>query len=491
MIASFLINSSSTQHNLDKLAEEYLNYQMIPIEELIGSGKNQKKMTDLNATEVYEYACEDADITWQLMEIFVPKLKELELESLFYDLEMPLVEVLIEMEEQGVNLDLDLLKSLSNELTEKIQTLEKEIYKQVGEDFNLNSPQQLGNLLFEKLEIHKEIGMRKPKRTKTGQYSTSEQVLERYHAHPLPKTILDYRKLAKLKNTYVDALPTLIHPKTGKVHTSYNQTIASTGRLSSVNPNLQNIPIRTEIGRQMRKAFIPSDLSKVIMSADYSQIELRIMAHLSDDDAMCNSFKQDMDIHMATAAKIFGVDISEVTEDQRRKAKEINFGIIYGMSKYGLSNRLEITVQEAEEFIYNYFTTYPKIQDFMRKTISEADKRGYVTTMKGRRRYMPQIHSSNRQLREFAERTSINTPIQGSAADMIKLAMIAVYNAMKTAHLKSKMILQVHDELVFEVPLDEISKMTTLVKERMENALKLRVPVKVEIGKGKNWLEAH
>jgi DNA polymerase-1 len=341
------------------------------------------------------------------------------------------------------------------------------------------------------MEIHKEIGIRKPKRTKTGQYSTSEQVLERYHAHPLPKTILDYRKLAKLKNTYVDALPDLIHPTTGRVHTSFNQTIAATGRLSSVNPNLQNIPIRTEIGRQMRKAFKPAEESKLIMSADYSQIELRIMAHLSDDQEMCSSFEQDLDIHTATAANIFDITLSEVTEDQRRKAKEINFGIIYGMSKYGLSNRLEITVQEAEEFIFNYFATYPNIQDFMRKTISDADKRGYVTTMKGRRRYMPQIHSSNRQLREFAERTSINTPIQGSAADMIKIAMINIHLAMKEASLKSKMILQVHDELVFEVPLNEVDEMKTMVKDRMENAIELHVPVKVEIGTGLNWLEAH
>jgi len=491
MIASFLISSSSGQHNLDALAGEYLDYHMISIKEVIGSGKNQKKMTDLMATEVYEYACEDADITWQLMEVFSPKLKELELESLFYDLEMPLVEVLIEMEEQGVGLDLDLLKSLSAELTEKIAKLEKEIYEQVGEEFNLNSPQQLGTMLFEKMEIHKEIGIRKPKRTKTGQYSTSEQVLERYHAHPLPKTILDYRKLAKLKNTYVDALPDLIHPKTGRVHTSFNQTIAATGRLSSVNPNLQNIPIRTEIGRQMRKAFKPAEVSKLIVSADYSQIELRIMAHLSNDEGMCTSFEKDQDIHTATAAKVFEISLSEVTDDQRRKAKEINFGIIYGMSKYGLSNRLEINVDEAEQFIYSYFATYPKIQDFMRKTISDADRNGYVTTMKGRRRYMPQIHSSNRQLREFAERTSINTPIQGSAADMIKIAMIDIHRAIREANLKSKMILQVHDELVFEVPLEEVDQMNLLIKEWMENAIELRVPVKVEIGTGKNWLEAH
>ncbi len=406
-------------------------------------------------------------------------------------MEMPLVEVLIEMEEQGVTLDVDLLSKLSVELSIKIRELEKSIIEQAGETFNINSPQQLGTILFDKMEIHKEINMRKPKRTKTGQYSTSEQILERYHGHPLPKTILEYRKLAKLKNTYVDALPDLIHPTTGRVHTSFNQTIASTGRLSSVNPNLQNIPIRTEIGREMRKAFKPAESDTLIMSADYSQIELRIMAHLSGDDKMADSFKQNLDIHTATAALVFDIPIDEVDVDQRRKAKEINFGIIYGMSKYGLANRLEISVAEAEEFIFNYFATYPRIQEFMRNTIAEADMNGYVVTMMGRRRYLPQIHSSNRQLREFAERTSINTPIQGSAADMIKMAMIDVNRKIKSEKLKSKMILQVHDELVFEVPAAEIDKMSQLVKENMENAMLLHVPVIVEIGIGNNWLEAH
>jgi len=491
MIASFLINAIAGQHSLDHLALEHLDYHMISIEELIGSGKKQKKMTDLFGGEVSNYACEDADITWRLMEIFEPKLKELELDTLFYKIEMPLVEVLIEMEEQGVTLDVDLLSKLSSELSTKIVALEKSILEQAGETFNINSPQQLGTILFDKMEIHKEIGMRKPKRTKTGQYSTSEQILERYYGHPLPKTILEYRKLAKLKNTYVDALPDLIHPATGRVHTSFNQTIASTGRLSSVNPNLQNIPIRTEIGRQMRKAFKPALAGTIIMSADYSQIELRIMAHLSGDEKMADSFKQNLDIHTATAALVFDIPIEEVDVDQRRKAKEINFGIIYGMSKYGLANRLEITVAEAEEFIFNYFATYPKIQEFMRNTIAEADQNGYVKTMRDRRRYLPQIHSSNRQLREFAERTSINTPIQGSAADMIKMAMIDVNRKIKSENLKSKMILQVHDELVFEVPESEVEKMTQLVRENMENALQLAVPVVVDIGTGQNWLEAH
>ena len=491
MIASFLINSSSSQHNLDSLAQEYLNHKMISIEEVIGSGKNQKLMTDLPAGDVYTYACEDADITRKLMQVLKPQLKELELEDLFNKIEMPLIQVLMEMEEQGVTLDTKLLDNLSVKLEKDIIDYTKQIYEQAGEEFNINSPAQLGNILFDKLQIHKELNMRTPKKTKTGQYSTSEQTLERYFRHPLPKTILEYRKLAKLKNTYVDALPSLIKDKTGRVHTSYNQTIAATGRLSSVNPNLQNIPIRTEIGREMRKAFKPAEKDTVILSADYSQIELRIMAHLSDDEKMQDSFKKDFDIHQATAAQIFDVGLSEVTADHRRKAKEINFGIIYGMSKYGLSNRLEIPVDEAESFIFEYFATYPKIQEFMQKTILFASQNGYVLTMKNRRRYLPQIASTNRNLREFGERTSINTPIQGSAADLIKIAMINVHNAIHDKGLKSKMILQVHDELVFEIPKNEIEEMKKLVKEKMESAIKLSVPIKVDMGIGDNWLEAH
>lgn len=491
MIASFLINSSSSQHNLDNLAQEYLNYKMIGIEEVIGSGKNQKLMTDLSANDVYTYACEDADITRKLMQILKPILKELELEELFYNIEMPLVQVLMEMEEQGVTLDTELLDNLSHKLENDINEYKKQIFDQADEEFNLNSPAQLGTILFDKLQIHKELNMRTPKKTKTGQYSTSEQILERYFRHPLPKTILEYRKLAKLKSTYVDALPSLIKDKTGRVHTSYNQTIAATGRLSSVNPNLQNIPIRTEIGREMRRAFKPAKKDTVILSADYSQIELRIMAHLSGDEKMRESFERDLDIHQATAAQIFNVELEEVTADQRRKAKEINFGIIYGMSKYGLSNRLELTVQEAESFIFEYFATYPKIQEFMQKTIQFASQNGYVVTMKNRRRYLPQISSTNRQLREFGERTSINTPIQGSAADLIKIAMINVHNTINENGLKSKMILQVHDELVFEVPKNEIEEIKKLVKDKMESAMKLSVPIKVDMETGENWLEAH
>ena len=491
MLASYLINSTSNQHSLDNLAHEYLDYKMISIEEVIGSGKNQKKMTELASDLVYEYACEDADITMKLKNIFAPKLKELDLENLFYTIEMPLVPVLIDMEEQGVKLDLALLAALSKKIQKELLELERSIYRYAGEEFNINSPQQLGLLLFDKLEIHKSLAMRKPQRTKTGQYATSEQVLERYQKHELPKTILEYRKLFKLKSTYVDALPDLIHPKTGRVHTSYNQAVAATGRLSSVNPNLQNIPIRTEIGREMRRAFIPADNKSLLLSADYSQIELRIVAHLAGDKKMKQSFIDDLDIHAATAAQIFAVPLEEVNADQRRKAKEINFGIIYGMSKYGLANRLDISVEEAERFMINYFATYPSIQEFMRRTIEEAGKKGYVTTIMGRIRYMPQIRSANRQLREFAERTSINTPIQGSAADLIKKAMIDIQQAIAVKKLNSRMILQVHDELVFEVPKTEKDIITTLVKKKMETAFKLDLPLKVDVGIGQNWLEAH
>jgi DNA polymerase-1 len=491
MIASYLIDASAGHHNLDDLSRRYLDYQMISIEEIIGSGKSQKKMTDLPASAVSDYACEDADITLKLKHVLEKELATLELEKLFYTLEMPLVEVLIEMEEHGVTLDTDLLTHLEGQLESDIKKSRERIYNLAEEEFNINSPLQLGNILFEKLEIHKQLNMRKPKKTKTGQYATSEQILERYSRHPLTDTILDYRHLTKLLNTYIAALPKLIHPKTGRVHTSFNQTIAATGRLSSINPNLQNIPIRTETGREMRKAFTPSRKDTVILSADYSQIELRIMAHLSGDKKMLEGFNNDQDIHAATAAQIFNISLDEVDEEQRRSAKAINFGIIYGMSKYGLSNRLGIPVEEAETFIFDYFATYPNIQDFMRHTIGFAREHGYVKTIMGRRRYLPQISSGNRQIREFAERTSINTPIQGSAADLIKKAMIDIHHNLEEKTFSSKMILQVHDELVFEVPEKELQEVTSMVKKRMEEALPLSVPIKVDIGFGANWLEAH
>jgi DNA polymerase-1 len=491
MIASYLIDASAGHHNLNDLAQKYLNHQMIPIEDIIGSGKTEKKMTELSANFVCNYACEDADITLRLKHILEKKLNALEMEELFHQIEMPLVEVLIEMEEQGVTLDTKLLAQLERKLDSEIVKLRSHIFTLAGEEFNINSPQQLGTILFDKLEIQKDLNIRKPKRTKTGQYATSEQILERYSRHPLPDTLLEYRHLNKLLNTYITALPKLIHPKTGKVHTSFNQTIAATGRLSSINPNLQNIPIRTKIGREMRKAFIPSTKNTVILSADYSQIELRIMAHLSGDTKMQESFKNDQDIHVTTAAQIFNIPLEEVDSEQRRRAKAINFGIIYGMSKYGLSNRLAIPVEEAETFIFDYFATYPNIQDFMRHTIAFARENGYVKTMLGRRRYLPQIAAGNRQIREFAERTSINTPIQGSAADLIKKAMIDIHHAITKRALSCKMILQVHDELVFEVPEKELDDVSSLVKVKMEQALSLSIPLKVDIGIGANWLEAH
>ncbi len=491
MIASYLINPTG-QHNLDYLAEHYLNYKMIPIEDLIGKkGKNQKKMTDLAAGFVYQYGCEDADITYRIYQILKKDLQKHGMEKLFYELEMPMVHVLMQMEMHGVKVDRELLKKLSDELGEKIKALEQKVYQMAGETFNLNSPQQMGVILFDKLQIHKELGMRKPSKTKTGQYSTSERTLERYSAHPLVADIMEYRKLIKLKNTYLDALPQLINPKTGRIHTSYNQTVTATGRLSSSNPNLQNIPIRTDLGREIRRAFIPSREDYVILSADYSQIELRIMAHLSGDERMIENFKKNLDIHAATAALIFGIPVQEVTPDHRRKAKEINFGIIYGMSEYGLANRLNISTDEAKEFIADYFATYPKIGEFMRRMIEEARQKGYVETILGRRRYLPEIRNQNRQIREFAERTAINTPIQGSAADLIKKAMINMQTFIESSKFPAQMLLQVHDELVFEVQEKRAEEFAKQVKQIMEGAMKLRVPLVVDCGIGKNWLEAH
>ncbi len=491
MIASYLLNPAN-QHGLDRLSEEYLNYEMIHIEEIIGKkGKKQKVMTDLSAEFVYEYACEDADITYRLYKILKEELKNRGMAELFYDLEMPVMYVLMRMEQHGVKVDEALLKQLSDQLANKIAELQKSIFEKAGEEFNLNSPQQLGVILFDKLQIHKELGVRKPSRTKTGQYSTSEKTLERYVAHPVVASIMEYRKLVKLKNTYIDALPKLIHPKTGKIHTSYNQTVTATGRLSSSNPNLQNIPIRTDLGKEIRRAFIPSKENYLILSADYSQIELRIMAHLSGDETMIENFKKNKDIHAATAALIFNIPVEEVTPDHRRKAKEINFGIIYGMTPYGLASRLGISKEEAQEFIADYFATYPKVGEFMQKMIAFARKHHYVETMMHRRRYLPEILNSNQNIREFAERTAINTPIQGSAADLIKKAMIDVQRYIEDHKIPASMLLQVHDELVFEVDKTVAQSFALKIKDLMEHAAELRVPLVVDWGLGNNWLEAH
>jgi len=492
MVAHYLISPGTRQHNLDYLAEVYLNYRMIPIEKLIGKkGKNQKNMMDIPVQQVYRYACEDADITLRLKELLEQKLKETETYQLFVDVEMPLVHVLMKMEINGVKLDVDFLKQMSRELGQELKKLEEEIYQLAGTVFNINSPQQLGQVLFEKLEIHKQFGNRRPKKTPTGQYSTSESILEKYARHPLVGKILEFRKLAKLKSTYVDALPSLISKRTGRLHTSFNQTVTATGRLSSSDPNLQNIPIRGELGRKIRRAFIPENPEDYILSADYSQIELRVMAHLSGDPALREAFLRGEDIHASTAAAIFNIPIEMVTPEHRRKAKEVNFGIIYGISQYGLASRLGISPEEAAEIIQNYFIRFPRVNDYMIHTIAFAHQHKYVTTILNRRRYIPEIDSKNANIRQNAERIAINTTIQGSAADLIKLAMIRIQKRLEEKNMQTRMILQVHDELVFEVKASELDQVKELVKYEMENAIQMDVPIKVDIGVGKNWLEAH
>ncbi|GAB4373527.1 MAG: DNA polymerase I [Calditrichia bacterium] len=492
MIAHYLLYPGTRQHNLDNMASKYLNYQMIPIEDLIGPrGKKQKNMKDIPVEKVYVYACEDADVTFRLKEILERKLRDTQTFELFQEVEMPLVAVLMQMEKNGVKLDVPFLKQMSEELGKDLQHLEKEIYQLAGCEFNINSPQQLGKVLFDTLEIQKDLNSRKPGRTPTGQYSTSESVLERYSEHPVVGKILEYRKLMKLKSTYVDALPALISKRTGRLHTSFNQTVAATGRLSSSDPNLQNIPIRTEIGSKIRRSFIPENPEDFILSADYSQIELRIMAHLAGDSGLKEAFLRGEDVHATTAAAIFNIPLEMVNPDQRRKAKEVNFGIIYGISPYGLANRLKISPEEAKEIIDNYFIRFPRVNDYMIHTIASAHRDKYVTTILNRRRYLPEIESSNQTVRQNAERAAINTTIQGSAADLIKLAMIKIQKRLDGENLNSKMILQVHDELVFEVMAKEVDYLKRMIKNEMENAIKLSVPIKVDIGVGKNWLEAH
>lgn len=492
LIANFLVSSQTRQNKLDLLAEKYLNYSMIPIVNLIGpKGKNQKNMKDIPVDEVTVYACEDADITFQLKEILEKKLAENDTEKLFYEVEMPLVAVLLQMEINGVKLDVDFLADMSAKLKEDAERLRSEICEAAGEEFNVKSPKQLGEILFDKMKIQDELGKRKPGRTPTGQYKTAESDLLKFQAHPMVDKILNYREVTKLKSTYVDALPKLISPRTDRVHTSFSQTIAATGRLSSSDPNLQNIPIRREIGRRIRKAFITGDDQHVLLSADYSQVELRMMAHISGDESLQKAFENDEDIHSATAAAVFAVGIDEVSPDQRRKAKEINFGIIYGISRFGLAGRLGITAKEAEQIIMSYFVKYPKVNGYIADTIAMAREKKYVTTLLNRRRYINEIDSGNGNIRQNAERVAINTPIQGSAADLIKLAMINIHTAFQEKGLKSKMLLQVHDELVFEVAADELETVKSIVKEKMETAMDLKVPLKVDDGVGENWLEAH
>ena len=487
MVAHYVLQPE-LRHGMDYLAEIYLNYQTIHIDELIGpKGKSQKSMRELPPEDVYLYACEDADITLKLKNILEKKLKENDAEKLFYEIEMPLIPVLVEIESNGVRLDTNALKQSSLQFTEQLIAIEKEIYELAeGIEFNIASPKQVGEILFDKLKI-----IPKAKKTKTGQYVTSEDVLESLrHKHQIVEKILEYRGLKKLLNTYIDALPLLINPQTGKVHTSFNQTITATGRLSSSNPNLQNIPIRDENGKEIRKAFIPDD-GCLFFSADYSQIELRIMAHLSEDKNMIDAFLSGHDIHAATAAKIYKVDINEVDGNMRRKAKTANFGIIYGISVFGLAERLSIDRKEAKELIDGYFETYPQVKIYMERSIESAREKGYVETIFNRKRFLPDINSRNAVVRGYAERNAINAPIQGSAADIIKVAMARIYNRFEKEKISAKMILQVHDELNFSVPREEKEIVQQIVIEEMENAYKMHVPLKADCGWGNNWLEAH
>ncbi len=487
MLAHYLLQPD-LRHGMDYLAETYLGYKPVPIESLIGKkGKNQKSMRDADLEKVKEYAAEDADITLQLKEVFEPLLAETNTRKLFDEIEVPLVPVLASMEAEGVNLDIKTLKTFSVDLAKDIEKTENEIFEITQEKFNIASPKQMGIILFEKLKVSD-----KPKKTKTGQYSTGEEILTKLEKkHPVISKILEYRSLTKLKSTYVDALPELVNPRDHRIHTSYNQAVTATGRLSSNNPNLQNIPIRTERGREIRKAFVPRNNEFTLLAADYSQVELRIIAHLSKDKGMLDAFNQGLDIHTATAAKVFGVSLNEVDKDMRRNAKTVNFGLVYGISAFGLSERINISRKEAKEIIDNYFEQYSGVKEYMDKSIAFARQHGYVETIMGRRRYLKDINSINKNIREFAERNAINAPIQGSSADMIKIAMIDIFKEMTKKKMQSKMILQVHDELVFDAKLDELDELKIIVETKMQNAIKLDVPLVVDMNTGSNWLEAH
>ena len=486
MIAHYLIQPE-LYHNMDYLAEVYLHYQTVHIEDLIGpKGKNQKSMRDLAPSEVYEYAAEDADITLRLKNVLEPKLKELNLEELFWNVEMPLVPVLAHMEMNGVCIDTNTLKETSVNLTNRLTEIERHIFELAGESFNIASPRQVGEILFGKMKI-----VDKPKKTKTGQYVTSEEVLQQLRSKsPIIDEILNYRGLKKLLSTYVDSLPKLINPRTGRIHASFNQAITSTGRLSSSDPNLQNIPVRDDDGKEIRRCFIPEP-GCLFFSADYSQIELRIMAHLSEDPNMTEAFREGNDIHAATAAKIWHEDISQVTDAQRKKAKTANFGIIYGITTFGLAQRMNIENKEAKQIIEDYFHTFPGVKAYMEKSKEIVRKKGYAETLFHRRRYLPDINSHNGTVRGFAERNAINAPIQGSEADIIKVAMVRIFKRFKAEDIKSKMIIQVHDELNFSVYPEEKEKVEQIVVEEMQNAYQLNVPLVADAGWGNNWLEAH
>ncbi len=487
MVAHYLIDPD-TRHNMNVLAENYLNYRPISIESLIGKkNKNQGNMKDVPLDKMTEYACEDADITWQLKDIFKPLLKEKELDTLYNKVEAPLISVLSDMEYEGVNIDQAALSEYSKELTKAVERIQLSVFELAGIKFNIASPKQMGQVLFEKMEI-KYPG----KKTKTGQFSTNEETLKRIeNEHEIIAQILAFRQLQKLRSTYVDALPKLVNIKTQRVHSSFNQTVAATGRLSSTSPNLQNIPIRTERGREVRKAFIPRDEKHTLLAADYSQIELRLIAEVSKDPSMTADFINGLDIHTATASRVYNVDRDKVDVDMRRNAKMVNFGIIYGISAFGLSQRLRIKRAEAKELIDNYFLKYPGIKDYMNNTIAFAKENGFVETIMGRKRYIKDIHSANATVRGYAERNAINAPIQGSAADLIKIAMINIDKEIKIKKLKSRMILQVHDELIFDTVVEELEIIKPIVKSKMSGAIKTNIPLNVELGYGKNWLNAH
>jgi DNA polymerase-1 len=490
MVASYVVDPSGRQHSLEALALEYLHLKKTPITALIGSGKGQRSMREVPIEDVARYACEDAEVTWRLRDILEAKLRETETWELFQRVEVPLIAVLKEMEQAGICLDVPFLRQMSRDMDRQLMALTQQIYELAGEAFNINSTQQLGRILFEKLEIQKAQGVKRVRKTKTG-YSTDVAALEQFKAHPLVSKILEYRQLAKLKSTYVDALPQLVNPKTGRVHTSYNQTVTATGRLSSSDPNLQNIPARTEQGREIRKAFIAGGADRRLLSADYSQIELRILAHLSQDAALIEAFRSGDDVHRRTAAKIFGVPPEAVTPMQRARAKTINFGVIYGMGPQRLAREIDISLEEARQFIEAYFATYPGVHRYTVDTLRQAREQGYVRTILGRRRYLPELFSDHPGVRVAAENMAINTPVQGSSADLIKLAMVNIRQRLRREGCRAQMLLQVHDELVFEVPVAELDAVKGLVVEEMERAIELAVPIKVDVGVGCNWYEAH
>lgn len=484
MVAHYLI-APEEPHNLDAIARHYLSYRMVPISKLIGTGKNQRSMRDVPLEEVGPYACEDVDVTFQLAEILRGELAENGLLQIAEEIEFPLIPVLVEMERAGVRVDTAMLNEISQQLEQQLQALETQIHELAGEPFNIGSTQQLGEILFDRLAL------RVVSKTSTGRPSTKESVLEELSTeHPLPGLILDWRKISKLKSTYVDSLGELVHPETGRLHTSFNQTVTATGRLSSSNPNLQNIPVRTEMGREIRKAFVPAEGMKLV-AADYVQIELRILASMSGDERLKQAFLEGQDVHTAAAARVFDVDPGEVTRDQRRKAKEVNYGIPYGVSAWGLAQRLRSSVQEAQQLIDQYQRSYPRVSQYINRIVEQAREKGYVETKLGRRRYVPNINARNRTQRAFAERVAVNMPIQGTQADMIKIAMVRIYHRLRTEDFRSRMLLQVHDELVFEAPEAELERLRALVTEEMTGALPLDVPVEVDMDVGDNWLDAH